>query len=89
MMWEVRNGRSMAFRTDYSLEHQPLCELALHPVNAEGMEHRVCYYWDEQTGWRWGAFAQFLPLTSLVRLASVVLSPDMMDNDQGCWGDGR
>lgn len=89
LQWRVCNGRSVEFWSDNWLERRPLSEESRSPVCVEGLGQTMCYYWDSHTGRAWGSFAQYLPASTLIKLAPMGLETKSLNKDLFVWGEGK
>lgn len=83
--WRVLNGRKSNLWKDKWLEDTPLQSLALSPIAENKLLCKVSYYWSDERGWKWEEIGNLLPSSTLLRLASTIISSNMDDKDQMGW----
>lgn len=65
---------------------RPLALVALlHPVPSEIWEAKVVDYWSQSRGWKWEELDQFLPATTLLHMAPIMVSERMEERDRLAW----
>src|SRR4051812_27100793 len=85
LRWEVRNGRTALFWIDSRVDDKPLIDCCILPVGKSEKEASVRRYWEEDAGWRWSAFINWLPAYSLLQVASKSIEHDSIDPDIFGW----
>lgn len=57
----------------------------MHSLEGDMPNHTVSDYWSAEGGWKLGMFRKFLPKSTLMRLASPIVSNADMEEDHPGW----
>lgn len=85
----IGNGKSTCFWDHKWAMEPPLRHVCTSEIPAHLEEAKVEDMWEEGQGWKWSEFADYLPATALMRIASHELREDTSLGDLLYWREGK
>ncbi|KAK9699777.1 hypothetical protein RND81_08G195600 [Saponaria officinalis] len=81
----VGNGRRTLFWDHSWVDKGCLSDRVLDPIPEAILGATVSEMWDEDSGWKWDVFSNYLPREQLQKIASYSLAPDPYLEDCLYW----
>ncbi|KAL2929232.1 hypothetical protein RDABS01_034643 [Bienertia sinuspersici] len=73
-LWKVGDGQTTLFWDHKWVENYPLIDVIIKEVPQNILGATVAEMWNDELGWKWDTFAEYLPLNILRKIQSLELS---------------